>query len=514
MNPYAVPSLVCGLFMLALSLISVLSGRRQTVNLVFALFCLALSLAALASFVFHLSSTLEQARRWTKVPYAFAIPAAILTFHYVLVLTGYIDQLDRKIWGLRLRHLVFGFYTYGLLILILTLTTDWIIAGARFYRPTGYEHTYGAWFLETAIGFTILTVLVIGMLYKAYRQADSGPQRIELQYNLIAFSSIYVAAGIMTIYLPYFGVQTHSLSLIPFTLAAFIFYLAIVRAQFSEIDELNRGLEHKVELRTRELRDAQAQLVQSEKMAALGQLVAGIAHEVNNPLGSINSNNDLLSRAVQKLRRELGQSGAAHSSAPVTALLGTLEELSRVNRTAGQRIAGIVKSLKDFAKLDRAEVLQVDLRESIDTVLALLDHQLGDRLTIIKDYQPIPEVTCQAGQLNQVFMNLLLNAVQAIEGRGTIRIRTAAAGDRVRVEINDSGRGIAPENLGKIFSPGFTTKGVGVGTGLGLAICYQIVSSHGGEISVNSEVGIGSTFTLSLPARYTPRDPKFGSSVG
>jgi signal transduction histidine kinase len=505
MNPYAIPSLICGLLMLALASTAMLSGRRERVHRVFALFCLALGLAALASFRFHLSRTLAEAERWTKVPYAFAIPAALLTFHYVLTLTGYRDQLERRIGGLRLRHLLFGAYAYGLVILILTVASDAVIAGARYYPPTGYEHTYGPWFLETALGMTVLTVVVIGILVSAFRQVTSASKRIELKYNLIAFSTIYVAAGVMTIYLPYYGIQTHSLSLIPFTLAAFIFYLAIVRTQFAEIDELNRGLELKVERRTRELREAQARLVHSEKMAALGQLVAGIAHEVNSPLGSLNSNNDLLGRAVDKLGRELERGAGA--PAPVAGLLATLQELSRTNRAAGQRISGIVQGLKDFARLDRAEVLQVDLREAIDTVLALLDHALQGRVTVVKEYGPMPPVTCQASQINQVLMNLLLNAAQAIDGSGSIRIRTGAAGERVWIEIHDSGRGIAAHNLDRIFSPGFTTKGVGVGTGLGLAICYQILDSHSGEIAVESEPGRGSTFTIGLPARYTPRDP-------
>ncbi|HEX9637482.1 MAG TPA: ATP-binding protein [Acidobacteriota bacterium] len=511
MNPYAVPSLVCGLFMLALGLIALLYGRREPVNRVFAWFCLALSAAAFASFIFHQSRSLAQAERWTKVPYLFAIPAAILTVHYVLVLTGEIERLDRKLLGLRLRHLLIGLYGYGAVILVLTIASDSVIAGAAYYAPTGYEHTYGPWFLETAFGMTLLTVLVIGLLARAYRRAESAPRRVELKYNLLGFSTLYAAAGIMTIYLPYFGIQTHSLSLIPFTVAALIFYLAIVRSQFSQIDELNRGLEDKVERRTRELRAAQARLVHSEKMAALGQLVAGIAHEIHSPLGSLHSNSDLLGRAVRKLQDELARPGGAEP-ASVRRLLDTLAELAGTNRAAGERIARVVRSLKDFATLDRAEVLEIELRESIETVLALLAAELRDRIELIRDYGATPKVTCQASQLHQLLMNVLLNATQAIEGRGQIRVRTGREGERVWIEIHDSGRGIAAEQLGRIFDPGFTTKGVGVGTGLGLAICDQIIRAHSGEIMVQSEPGRGSTFTVRLPARYTPHRSG-GSSV-
>jgi len=500
-NPYSIPSLVSALLMLALGVISILHGRREKVNIVFALFCFTLSLAAFASFIFHETDTLAEALRWTKVPYAFAIPAAMFTAYYTLVLTGYNHRLDEKLWGISRRVYVIALYTYGVITEMLILFTNLVITGARFYEPTGYEHTYGPFFFPTAIGFSIFTITLIVIFYRAYRQAESEPQRIKLLYNLLGFSSLYASAGIMTIHLPYFGIQTHSLSFIPFTLAAFTFYLAIVRYQFSQIDELNKGLERKIQERTQELKEAQARLVHSEKMAALGQLVAGVAHEINTPLGAINSNNDLLGRAIEKLRTELSQAGlhAASQYPQVEKVLEILENLSKVNKIAVERIMGIVRSLKTFARLDQADVLKVDLHECLDTALILLNHELKNRIQVVKDYGTLPEITCRASHLSQVFMNILLNAVQAIETQGEIKIHTGRDKNKVWIKISDTGKGIPPEHLTKIFNPGFTTKGVGVGTGLGLSICHQIIEEHKGQIYVESSPGRGTTFTIELP---------------
>ena len=501
MNPYSIPSLVSAVFMLALGLTSILYRRRERVNVVFAVFCFSITLAALTSFIFHEAETLDQANRWTKFPYAFAYPAILLTIYYVLVLTGYIHKLDKKLWLISLRTLIISFFVIGLMLEILIIFTDKIIAGSAFYEPTGYEHTYGSLFLPQALISTVVLVTVPVLLFKGYQQAESEPLRVKLLYDLIGFSFMYVPAGAMILYLPYFGIQTHSYSLILFTVAAFVFYLSIIRYQFSQIDDLNIGLERKVEERTRELRDAQAQLVQSEKMAALGQLVAGVAHEINTPLGSIKSNSDILERSIVRLKTELKkrEPSSAGIFQRVLNIIEIIENLAQTNKVAGDRIAGIVKSLKAFAMLDQAEILKADLHECIDNTLILLQHQLTDRIEIVKKYGNIPEINCRASHLNQVFMNILLNAIQAIEDEGKIIINTGKEERNVWIRVSDSGKGIPSYNLDRIFDPGFTTKGVGVGTGLGLPICHQIIEDHAGKINVRSEPGKGSTFTIELP---------------
>jgi two-component system NtrC family sensor kinase len=240
-----------------------------------------------------------------------------------------------------------------------------------------------------------------------------------------------------------------------------------------------------------ELRQAQAQLVQSEKMAALGHLVAGIAHEINTPLGAVTSNTDVVLRGLGKLAPDVPASRAN--------VLHLLDDLLRTNAEACQRIAVIVRNLQKFARLDEAEWKSADLREGLDSTLALVAHLYRGRIEIVRCYSEAPLVACHPGQLNQVFMNLLVNAIQAIEGQGTIRIRLGVDGRDVLLDVEDTGSGIAPEHLTRIFDPGFTTKGVGVGTGLGLAICHQIVAAHGGTIGVTSRRGAGSVFSVRLP---------------
>ena len=178
-----------------------------------------------------------------------------------------------------------------------------------------------------------------------------------------------------------------------------------------------------------------------------------------------------------------------------------LEDIARINQLASERIVCIVRSLRNFARLDEAELKTADLHEGLDSTLTLVRHQLKNRIEVVKEYGDIPAIRCRPNQLNQVFMNLLVNAAQAVEGKGRITIRTFQSGDIVNIQISDSGKGIPQENLSRIFDPGFTTKGVGVGTGLGLSICFKIAQDHGGDISVESEVGRGSTFTLRLPVR-------------
>ncbi len=253
------------------------------------------------------------------------------------------------------------------------------------------------------------------------------------------------------------------------------------------------------------LERAEAALVQSEKMASLGNLVAGVAHEINTPVGSIHANSDLMVRALEKLRKILdnapeleGQDGQ-DVRGELTRILDALENVGRVNQTACQRIVSIVRSLKSFARLEEPECRRADIHEEIDSALTLVHHELKTRIEVERDYGELPDVDCFPGPLNQVFMNLLVNATQAIEGKGRIRITTRAEGDHVRIAFTDSGSGIRPENVDKVFEPGFTTKVVGDGTGLGLAICYKIIHAHHGDIEVESELGKGATFTITLP---------------
>jgi signal transduction histidine kinase len=288
--------------------------------------------------------------------------------------------------------------------------------------------------------------------------------------------------------------------------------IAIENARsYKEIENLNTNLESLVKQRTQELeqkheelntayqelKDTQLHLVRSEKMASLGMLVAGVAHEINTPMGAINSNTDMFIRSFEKMKPAINN----NIDEEVKKTFDVLESLSQVNKTACERITSIVKSLKNFARLDEEKIKQVDLHEGIDSTLSLIGHLSRDRIEFVKEYGKIPRLRCHANQLNQVFMNILVNACQAIPDKGQITIRTFLKDKDIIIQFTDTGVGISSENLSKIFDPGFTTKGVGVGTGLGLSISFRIVEDHGGKIDVASGVGKGSTFTVRLPVK-------------
>jgi PAS domain S-box-containing protein len=277
------------------------------------------------------------------------------------------------------------------------------------------------------------------------------------------------------------------------------------RRQFEdELEKANSELERKVEERTLELQRKQALLVHSEKMAALGQLVAGVAHEINTPLGALKSNNDLLIRALAKLKNvvEAPETPSEIREDPgLMKVMSSIEDLNSINKCAMERIVTIVRSLRKFARLDKAEEDQVDLHEGLESTLTLVHHELKNRIEVHKNFGDLPPVKCFPNQINQVFMNILVNASQAIAEKGDIYVDTYTRSGNAVVEIRDTGKGIPNDQLERIFDPGFTTKGVGVGTGLGLSIVHQIVADHNGSIEVSSEVGKGTTFRIILPIR-------------
>ena len=263
------------------------------------------------------------------------------------------------------------------------------------------------------------------------------------------------------------------------------------------------------------LHEAQNQLLQSEKMASIGQLAAGIAHEINNPIGFINSNIGSLERylnsvfqvvdAYETARQALGERaecaavGALRRETDFEFLREDIFTLMHETRDGVARVKKIVQDLKDFSHVDEAEWQWADLHKGLDSTLNVVWNELKYKAEVIKEYGELPAVECLPFQINQVFMNLLVNAAHAIAERGTITLRTGGVGDEVWVEIADTGHGIAPEHLGRIFDPFFTTKPVGKGTGLGLSLSYGIVQKHHGRIEVTSGTGCGTSFRVVLP---------------
>ena len=246
---------------------------------------------------------------------------------------------------------------------------------------------------------------------------------------------------------------------------------------------------------------AEAERIQAAKMESLRQLVAGVAHEMNNPIGVISSSNDASNRALKKISEIMTKSFPSKVKED-TNLKKTMEVLKntyQTNKAASEKVAKIVSNLRKFVRLDEGEWQKTDIHEALDSVVALLEPEMENRITVKRAYGDLPPIYCCPSNLNQVFMTILKNASEAIRGKGEITIRTSVEGKAVKIEISDTGIGIPPENINRIFDPGFTTKGVKVGVGLGLAICHKIIiDEHKGRIDVSSESGKGSTFTITL----------------
>ena len=265
-----------------------------------------------------------------------------------------------------------------------------------------------------------------------------------------------------------------------------------------------------------QLERLQAQIVQSEKMASIGQLAAGIAHEVNNPVGFVHGNLDILDGCIKDIlgllkfydESDLPEQIATEAEAikkriHYTETRNDLNSIIADCREGTGRIKDIVQNLKTFSRLDEAEVKQTDIHEGIDSTIRLLSRYLsGGNISLVRDYGDLPAIDAYSAQLNQVWMNLLVNAAQAVgSAPGEVRISTRADDTTVTVSISDTGKGIDPDVISKIFDPFFTTKPVGEGTGLGLSITFGIVERHGGVLDVKSEVNKGTTFSVTLPQK-------------
>lgn len=276
------------------------------------------------------------------------------------------------------------------------------------------------------------------------------------------------------------------------------------------------------------LKSNQAQLVHTEKMASVGQLAAGIAHEINNPVGFVKSNIGMLNDYIGVFKNLLGEYSelADHvRQGPMNGQASVLERIDRIlqdenldfvledvdnllteSLTGAERVREIAQNLKSFARLDEAEMQYADLNEGLQVTLRMIQNEIKYHCTLHEDLQPLPKLLCYPGQLNQVFMNLLVNASQAIKEEGEVSIETRALEDEVLVRISDTGEGIPKKNIPKLFNPFFTTKPIGEGTGLGLSVSYGIIKRHNGRIEVESEVGSGTTFSIYLPIDGKPNE--------
>ena len=284
-----------------------------------------------------------------------------------------------------------------------------------------------------------------------------------------------------------------------------------------------RANTEQLEMANSQLKSSQLALVQSEKMASLGQMVAGIAHEINTPLGYVQNNvaigqelfqqvqsmiagyevlvDNLLDEQAteEQIAVQMQQVAERRADVNVQEMLGEMQGLMGDSLYGIAQISELVLNLKNFSRMDAAATEAVSLNECIQSALNIGRNVLKDGVKVIKEFGDLPKITCAPSQLNQVFLNLFTNAAQAMEGQGNLHIKTWSGEGNVHVSVADNGKGIPEEILARIFDPFFTTKPVGEGTGLGLAITHQIIQKHGGEIHVDSRVGEGTKFHIKLP---------------
>ncbi len=292
-----------------------------------------------------------------------------------------------------------------------------------------------------------------------------------------------------------------------------------------QLHDLYDSLELKVQERTlaleranQEIKETQAMMVHSEKMRSLGELVAGIAHEINNPVNFIHGNIIILDNYVKDMlalidlyianessisEDELKKINKKKADMDLDFIRDDVKDLIKSCMEGTERTKNIVLDLKNFSRMEEMVLTQFNIPKEIDTTLNILNNKYKNRITVVKNYDPdVPKIEAFGGQLNQVFMNILDNAQYAIKGEGTVTISVKREGEKVVIKFSDTGEGIKKEDIRKVFEPFYTTKPVGQGTGLGMSITYRVIKNHNGEISVDSELGKGTTFTIKLPINY------------
>ncbi len=508
-NLAAIAPLLAAVFMGSLVVVSLASGRKERVWKAFAVFCFLDCCAATAAFLGFLQSSPAEALVYLRFIPAFVVLSFTAALFYIALLTE--RTYNYRFFGRR-----FSFR--------ITERSVELVLGGRKISPALYFAVVGTvWTLIfCVVGMTDLVVRSIGengaiefgplvhplavlvligsgkvgfFLFRARSEADDPALKAFLTLNMVAFGVVLVPSMLVHIVLPAVGYEVRPLGFLGFVVAGVTFYLGTVRYQQETIRGLNRNLEAKVEARTRALKEAQVQLAQSQKMASLGELVAGVAHEVNNPLGSVRSMHHTLQRAVEKLKEEI----STQDSAKTRKLLGIIDEANGVIDQGTERVEHIVARLRAFARLDEAELQSADINQGLQDTLSLLD--VPKNVSMEAKLGALPQIRCYPKLLNQVWMNLLSNAKLAVaKGKGgAIEVSSEPQNGCVCVQISDTGVGIEESDLGRIFDPGFTKWDVGVGVGLGLATCYRIVQDHGGAIDVRSKVGEGTTVSVRIP---------------
>ena len=347
-----------------------------------------------------------------------------------------------------------------------------------------YVITFFMWIL-----LSVFSILIVKLVSKVLTKGIMRPiNQINNQLKLMATNEIDQVSE--------FKLQ---LKKPPIEVAEMIDHSNAIIGNFKKFSDLLENQNEELHMQNDELihnriiiENQQNQLIQSEKMASVGQISAAVVHEINTPIGAIKSNAQIMDMLISQLATEQDQE-------KIKKKVGMMKPTNDMIVDASDRVIQIVKSIKNFSRIDQSAFKEADLHEAIDSVLLLTSNMWKSRITIVKSYGSLPPVNCYIGLINQVIMNLVVNAIDSIETAGEIHIATGIRDSAAFIAIKDTGSGIDSENLDKIFEQGFTTKAIGKGSGLGLAISQNIMEKHAGQILVESIPGAGSTFTIVLP---------------
>jgi len=503
LTAYAIPPLVSALFLASLGVVTLVSTGHARPWVVFASFCFIMAIGSFMGFLIETSNDVGVVFDYVRVQTFLLVISLSFANFYAMDLTGFRFGITKHSHLRFVRNIVTTFLVIWAAILVMLFKTRWMISAVDVLPDGGFKLAYGPVMWAVLGLFFVGTVRNLVFLVHAYRKTSDRIFREFVGLNLLAFHTIFAPAIWLLFILPVYGLPTQVLAFLAFPVAVMMFYIAIVRFQYARVRELNVSLEQKVEERTRELKQTQGRLAQSERMASLGQLVAGVAHEMNNPVAAVRSMAASVTTATKKLRGQVP--GGASDEEKLERIFGVLENAGSVIEEGTRKITDVVDNLKSFARLDESDLQRTDINKELGEAAGLLEHVLSPGVSVKKELGDVPEVMCYPAKLNQVFLNLLLNADEAMGGEGTVVVATESGQGVVRIGFNDTGRGVPAQHLDRVFEPGFTTKGRGVGTGLGLAICYQIIRDHDGEIRLASDEGEGTTVTIELPVNGPER---------
>ncbi len=485
MEIYTLPSLLATIFSFALALIVGFNHRRDRLNIAFSMFIGGLALFSFTSFLPQIASSPENFNAFSKISIFLQTPIFAAAIYFILVLTGYIENLKRKVLGISVKTYIITCIIGTMFLLPAWLIPGLIIKDIKESPFRGFEHEISAAVFPLMIFQIFGIVWLMACLIKATRETEISPKKRLLHQTLLGFSLIYIFALSTGILLPKIGIPWAPVLMdIALMFSAIIFYMAMLRYQFDRIHNLNVHLEEKIEERTLHLREAQAKLIQSEKMAALGDLVAGIAHEVNSPIGVVAASSNVIDKAIGKIDSAVHSSpdaGTIKDNIDLSKGIEAIKENNLLTSQASTRIASLIKNLKTFAQLDSSEYQTVDLHDGLESTLALLANEFKDRIKVVRHYSDLPKLLCNSGEINQVFMFILKNAINAIEEEGKIEITTEAKDNHIVIGFKDTGSGIPEDKLDNLFEFKFSPGRSRVKMGLGLVTSYQIIKRHNGE---------------------------------